>query len=110
MNAFPPGLVVSVQAPAGSPLASPGHMAAIARAAEAGGAAAIRAEGAEDVAAIKRAVDLPVIGLRKRRVSGSEVYITPEAEDARAWWRRARTWWRSTPRCAYARGGRGCEF
>ena len=84
MNAFPPGLVVSVQAPAGSPLASPGHMAAIARAAEAGGAAAIRAEGAEDVAAIKQAVGLPVIGLRKRHVSGCEVYITPEAEDARA--------------------------
>jgi N-acylglucosamine-6-phosphate 2-epimerase len=80
---LPAGLVVSVQAPAGSPLASPGHMAAIARAAAAGGAAAIRAEGAADVTAIKRALDLPVIGLRKRRVPGSEVYITPELEDAR---------------------------
>jgi N-acylglucosamine-6-phosphate 2-epimerase len=75
------GVVVSVQAPEGSPLAAAGHLAAIARAAEAGGAAGIRAQ---EVAAIVEAVDLPVIGLRKRRVEGSEVYITPELEDARA--------------------------
>jgi N-acylglucosamine-6-phosphate 2-epimerase len=77
------GLVVSVQAPADSPLADTGHMVALARAAEAGGAAGIRAEGAADVAAIKQAVGLPVIGLRKRRTAGTEVYITPELEDAR---------------------------
>jgi N-acylglucosamine-6-phosphate 2-epimerase len=75
-------LVVSVQAPEGSPLADPLHMVALARAAAAGGATGIRAEGAADVAAIKRALELPVIGLRKRRVPGSEVYITPELEDA----------------------------
>ena len=33
---------------------------------------------------MKEAVALPVIGLRKRRVPGSDVYITPELEDARA--------------------------
>ena len=78
------GLVVSTQAPEGSPLAGTEHMVAMARAAEAGGADGIRAEGAEDVRAIKQAVGLPVIGLRKRRVAGSDVYITPELEDARA--------------------------
>jgi N-acylglucosamine-6-phosphate 2-epimerase len=75
------GLVVSVQAPDGSPLAAPSHLAAMARAAASGGAAGIRAV---EVAAVKETVALPVIGLRKRRVEGSEVYITPSLEDARA--------------------------
>jgi N-acylglucosamine-6-phosphate 2-epimerase len=75
------GLVVSVQAPDGSPLAAPSHLAAMALAAASGGAAGIRAV---EVAAVKEAVALPVIGLRKRRVEGSDVYITPSLEDARA--------------------------
>jgi N-acylglucosamine-6-phosphate 2-epimerase len=74
--------VVSVQAAPGSPLAAPEHMAALARAAEAGGALGIRAEGVADVAAIKAATRLPVIGLCKRRVPSSEVYLTPTLEDA----------------------------
>jgi N-acylglucosamine-6-phosphate 2-epimerase len=78
------GLVVSVQAAPESPLAAPEHLAALARAVEAGGAAGIRAEGLDAVAAIKEAVRLPVIGLVKRRVAGSEVYITPALEDALA--------------------------
>ena len=75
--------MVSVQAPGDSPLAETSHMVAMARAAAAGGAAGIRAEG-PDVGAIREAVGLPLIGLRKRRVAGSDVYITPELEDARA--------------------------
>ena len=78
------GLVVSVQAAAESPLAAPEHLAAIARAAELGGAVGIRTEGLAAVAAIREAVLVPVIGLVKRRVSGSEVYITPELDDALA--------------------------
>jgi N-acylglucosamine-6-phosphate 2-epimerase len=81
LEALRGGLVVSVQAPAGSPLADPAHIAAMARAAALGGAAGIRAV---EVAAVKEAVALPLIGLRKRRVEGSEVYITPTLEDARA--------------------------
>jgi N-acylglucosamine-6-phosphate 2-epimerase len=76
--------VVSCQAPAGSPLAATAHLVALARAAELGGACAIRAEGGDAVAAIKQAVGLPVVGLRKRPVDDSDVYITPELEDARA--------------------------
>jgi N-acylglucosamine-6-phosphate 2-epimerase len=76
------GLVVSCQAPAGSPLAHTVHMVAMARAAARGGARGIRAEGVDDVAAIRRAVDLPLIGLRKRAVPGSDVRITPELGDA----------------------------
>jgi N-acylglucosamine-6-phosphate 2-epimerase len=82
LQALEGGLVVSVQAPADSPLRKTAHLVAIARAAEAGGAAGIRADGGADVAAIKEAVRLPVIGLRKRRVPGSAVYITPEIADA----------------------------
>jgi N-acylglucosamine-6-phosphate 2-epimerase len=78
------GLVVSVQAAPGSPLRVPEHLAALASAAEVGGAAGIRTEGLEAIAAIKESVDLPVIGLVKRRVPGSEVYLTPTLADARA--------------------------
>jgi N-acylglucosamine-6-phosphate 2-epimerase len=76
------GLLVSVQAAPGSPLAAPEHLAAIARAAEAGGAAGIRTEGLRTVAAIREAVEVPVVGLVKRGVPGSDVYITPALADA----------------------------
>ena len=48
----------------------------MARAAEAGGAAAIRANGAADVAAIRAVTSLPLIGLNKLGDPGG-VYITP---------------------------------
>jgi N-acylglucosamine-6-phosphate 2-epimerase len=83
LEAMRGGLVVSVQAPPGSPLARPETMSAFARAAELGGAAGIRAEGPADVRAIKRAVAVPVIGLLKRDVPGSPVRITPRLGDAR---------------------------
>jgi len=75
-------LVVSCQAPPGSPLRRPDVLAALAAAAEQGGAGAIRAEGAESIAAIRAAVGVPIVGLRKREVPGSPVYITPAVEDA----------------------------
>ena len=78
------GLVVSVQAAPGSPLAAPESLAAIARAVEAGGAAGIRTAGVDAVRAIREAVEVPVIGLVKRRVPGSEVYITPGLDDVLA--------------------------
>jgi N-acylglucosamine-6-phosphate 2-epimerase len=77
------GLVVSAQAPPGSPLRDPAHMAAMARAAAAGGACAVRADGAPDIAAIRAAIDLPLIGLRKRASPDTAVVITPSLEDAR---------------------------
>ena len=78
------GLVVSVQAPPGSPLSGPETMSAIARAAELGGAVGIRAEGVADIRAIKDAVGVCVIGLLKRDTPGSPVRITPSLDDARA--------------------------
>ena len=73
-------LVVSCQAPPGDPLHGPDHMAAMARAAAAGGAAGIRANGLADVRAVRSAVDVPLIGLWKDGTSG--VYITPTARHA----------------------------
>lgn len=84
LEALRDGLVVSCQAPEESPLRPTEHLVALARAAELGGAAGIRAEGERPVAEIARTVGLPVIGLLKRAVSGSDVYITPALEDARA--------------------------
>ncbi|MGQ9631649.1 MAG: N-acetylmannosamine-6-phosphate 2-epimerase [bacterium] len=77
------GLVVSCQALEGNPLRGPAFMAAMAKAAEQGGACGIRANGAEDIRAIRKVVDLPIIGINKVHVPGFEVYITPTLESAR---------------------------
>ena len=77
------GLVVSCQAPVGSPLRDPYILGRIAKAAEDAGAIAIRAEGIESIKAIKGEVKVPVIGLIKRDNS-SPIYITPDIEDVQA--------------------------
>ncbi|CAG7657200.1 N-acetylmannosamine-6-phosphate 2-epimerase [Paenibacillus allorhizosphaerae] len=69
-------LIVSCQALEDEPLHGSDVMAKMAKAAEIGGAAAIRANGADDVRAIRQAVPLPVIGLVKRNYPDSEIYIT----------------------------------
>ena len=78
------GLIVSCQAPEGTPLRAASHMAAMAKAAEQGGAVAIRANGPNDIRAIKAQVQLPMIGLWKLDIEGFEPYITPTLESARA--------------------------
>lgn len=77
-------LVVSCQADAGSPLAAPEHLAAIAAAVVAGGASAIRTEGLANIEAVRARVDVPLIGLVKTKRTDTEIYITPSAEDVRA--------------------------
>ena len=81
--ALPAGrLIVSCQARRDNPLHGPVHMGAMALAARDGGAAAIRANGPEDIRAVK-AAGLPVIGINK--VFGDyPVYITPNFAAARA--------------------------
>jgi N-acylglucosamine-6-phosphate 2-epimerase len=74
-------IVVSCQAGAGNPLHGPAAMALMAQAAVAGGAAAIRANGAADVAAIRAAVDVPILGINKVGDRGG-VFITPDVESA----------------------------
>lgn len=78
------GLIVSCQAAPGAPLHGSAYMAAMARAAKMAGAVGIRADGPLDIAAIKAAVDLPMIGIYKIRmpVQHRRVYITPTFEAA----------------------------
>lgn len=57
-------------------------MVAMAQAALEGGAAAIRANGPIDIAAIRAAVPLPIIGLYKEDLAGFSVRITPTLEHA----------------------------
>ena len=75
------GLIVSCQASPGSPLANRGLMSFMAEAAEAGGAAAIRAEGLRDIADIKKAVSIPIVGLIKLKSQDTPVVITPLLEN-----------------------------
>lgn len=84
MTTISHGLIVSCQAAEGEPLFGAPIMAALARAAEIGGAVAIRANGPEDIAAIRRTVHLPIIGLWKLHAPDSPVYITPHCAAAEA--------------------------
>lgn len=77
------GLIVSCQALPGEPLYGAEIMARMALAAQLGGARAIRANTPVDIAAIRSAVDLPIIGLYKEEVPGYPVYITPTLDHAR---------------------------
>lgn len=73
-------LIVSCQAYPGEPLDFPTVMAKMAIAARLGGARGVRAQGVADIAAIRRAVDIPIIGLWKTSHEG--VFITPTAKHA----------------------------
>ncbi|MFE5792826.1 N-acetylmannosamine-6-phosphate 2-epimerase [Streptomyces sp. NPDC056503] len=75
-------LIVSCQAYPGEPMRDPDTMRRVALAARDGGAAGIRAQGLEDVRAIRGALGLPLIGLWKDGAEG--VYITPTARHALA--------------------------
>ncbi|MGO4705618.1 N-acetylmannosamine-6-phosphate 2-epimerase [Microvirga sp. 2MCAF38] len=75
-------LIVSCQARADNPLHGPIFMSAMARAAAAGGASGFRANGAEDVAAIRAVSTLPIIGISKVWDDQFPVYITPNFESA----------------------------
>jgi N-acylglucosamine-6-phosphate 2-epimerase len=70
------GLIVSVQAEPSSLLNTPETIALLGRVAVANGAVGIRAEGAERLGAMRRAVDVPIIGIVKRAYEGYEPYIT----------------------------------
>ncbi|MBL0161163.1 MAG: putative N-acetylmannosamine-6-phosphate 2-epimerase [Bryobacterales bacterium] len=77
-------LIVSCQASEGDAFYSPDSMARFAKAALDGGAAGIRANGPADIAAIRQAVNLPIIGIQKRVQDDGNVLITPDFESARA--------------------------
>ena len=76
------GLIVSCQARIDNPLHGPAFMSAMALSAVQGGAQAIRANGVEDIRAIKSQVKVPIIGINKIFSSKSEIYITPNKKSA----------------------------
>ncbi len=76
-------LIVSCQALEDEPLHGSDMMSRMAVAAQQGGAAAIRANGKNDIIAIKEKVGLPMIGIVKREYPDSDVYITPTLHEVK---------------------------
>ena len=77
------GLIVSVQARAGSALDDPHVLAAMARAAEENGAAGVRIQGVRNLRAVRERVSIPIVGIIKREYEGFEPYITPTLREIR---------------------------
>ncbi|MDO4594485.1 MAG: N-acetylmannosamine-6-phosphate 2-epimerase [Tissierellia bacterium] len=75
------GLIVSCQALEDEPLHSSFIMSKMAKAAFEGGACGIRANSIEDIEAIKKEVDLPIIGIIKKNYENSDVYITATMDE-----------------------------
>jgi N-acylglucosamine-6-phosphate 2-epimerase len=82
VSALKPGLIVSCQAPKGSPLNEPHIISALALVAEQNGAVGLRIREADQIAATRARVCVPIIGLDKLDYDDSPVYITPRFEDA----------------------------
>lgn len=78
------GLIVSCQALPHEPLHGGDTMAKMAAAAVQSGAVGIRTNGVFDILTIKQAVQVPVIGLIKRDMPGSAVFITPTLAEVAA--------------------------
>ena len=82
LNKLQNKLIVSCQARVGWAMYGSDIMAAFAKAAEEGGAAGIRATGADNITKIKEKVDLPIIGINKQ-FGKYPVYITPTYQSAK---------------------------
>jgi N-acylglucosamine-6-phosphate 2-epimerase len=70
------GLIVSVHAEADSLLNTPETIALLAQVAVRNGAVGVRIEGVARIGAVRRAVDVPIVGIVKRSYPGFEPYIT----------------------------------
>lgn len=83
----PKGLIVSVQAPEGSPMREPEVIAAMAEASLLNGAVGVRLESPEHIGAVRRRCPKAlIIGLWKRSFPDSSVYITPGWDEIRQVW------------------------
>ena len=81
------GLIVSVQAPLGSPMRDPEVIAAMADAALRNGAVGVRLESPEHIGAVRRRCpEALIIGLWKCTFPDSPVYITPGWREIQAVW------------------------
>lgn len=83
MNSIPKGIIVSCQAKPGNPFKNPELLSYMALAAQLGGAAAIRADGVEDITAIRAKVTIPIIGINKKEDATGRIVITPDFASAK---------------------------
>ena len=75
------GVIVLCHAEGDDPFNAPIHTTAFANAAELGGAAGIRTQGSENIAAVRSAVHLPIIGMAKGAYDDGWVLVTPDLID-----------------------------
>lgn len=78
------GIIISCQALPEEPLHSSFIMSKMAKAAKEAGAVGIRANSIVDIQAIQDEVQLPMIGIIKKKYEHSEVFITPTLKEIRA--------------------------
>ncbi len=71
------GMIVSCQAPTGSPLSESHIISAMALTAEQQGAVGVRLNGHLNIAAARPRISAPIIGIEKVVTADSDVYITP---------------------------------
>lgn len=72
---------MSCQPVRGGPLDRAEIVAAYVEAAEVGGARGVRIESLRDLQAARQVTSLPIVGLIKRRIPDSDVFISPTLED-----------------------------
>ncbi|MCK3654456.1 N-acetylmannosamine-6-phosphate 2-epimerase [Pasteurellaceae bacterium Macca] len=75
------GLIASCQPVDNGPMDSPEIVAAMAKASVIGGAKGLRIEGIENLKAVRKVVDVPIVGIVKRDLNDSPVRITPFLQD-----------------------------
>lgn len=75
------GLVVSCQVPEGTAIDTPEFIAAQAATVIQAGAVGIRAQGIANVSAVSKVTDKPILGLVKRYLDTTPIYITPTVKD-----------------------------
>jgi N-acylglucosamine-6-phosphate 2-epimerase len=81
------GLIVSVQAPLGSPIRHPYVIASMAEACLNNGAVGVRLESPEHISAVRqRCPKALIVGLWKQTFANSDVYITPGWHEVRSVW------------------------
>lgn len=86
LDSFKNGLIVSCQVQPDDPVYSEEFVVKMAQAAQWGGAVGLRANMPDQIRAIKKVVDLPLIGLWKIWHDNTDVFITPTLDAAIAVW------------------------
>ena len=81
MSVLKRGLIVSCQATATEPLRDSEIIGRLALAAQEGGAVGVRVNTYEDLVAVRKACNLPILGLIKTTHEGYWPYITTTMED-----------------------------